>query len=88
MTPPEYVKILGNAGGYKYLARDTSLAHPHLPGNVHIESGGYHGVAENYKGFYGSTKFYYGSGENDFYQGPPTAEEKIPSENIYEFFPE
>ena len=88
VTPPEYVKILGNAGGYKYLARDTSLAHPHLPGNVHIESGGYHGVAENYKGFYGSTKFYYGSGENDFYQGPPTAEEKIPSENIYEFFPE
>lgn len=41
---------------------------------------------ENWKGFYGSTKFYYGPGENDYYQGPPKENEKNPNENIYEFF--
>ncbi|MBO7304997.1 MAG: hypothetical protein J6V09_07235 [Clostridia bacterium] len=51
ILPPEYIKILGNSGGYVYTMPDTS--------GLGVESGGYHGVAENMGGFFGSTKFYY-----------------------------
>lgn len=85
VTPPEYIKILGNKSGYTYLVRDTSLNAGDLENRT--SNGLYHGVAENWKGFFGSTKFYYGPGENDFYQGPPKASEKNPNENLYEFIP-
>ncbi len=83
VEPPEYVKILSNKGGYKYWVRDTSTLSDDPDSRV--SNGGYHGVAENWKGFYGSTKFYYGPGENDYYQGPPKQNEKNPDENVYIF---
>lgn len=75
VTPPEFVKILSNKGGYRYYVRNT--------GNNAISSGGHHGVNNN-KGLYGSTKFYYS--DTEYYQGPPSASEKIPDENLYVFY--
>ena len=76
VTPPEFVKILGNAGGYKYWVKNTAS------GNV--SNGGYHGVSENNKGFYGSTKFYYS--DTEYYPGPPSTSEKNPDEKYYVFY--
>ena len=79
VNPPEFVKIISNKGGYKYHVRDTGASGV-------ISNGEYYGVAENNKGFYGSTKFYYGPGENDFYVGPPKENEKNPNENFFIFY--
>lgn len=78
INPPEFAKILGNKGGYTYYVRNTAKSG--------LSNGGHHGVEENNKGFYGSTKFYYGEGEEDFYQGPPSEDEKCPDEELYAFF--
>ena len=82
VIPPEYVKILSNKGGYIYTARNTALK-ANTP-DEKTSNGLYHGVAENWKGFYGSTKFYYS--ETEYYQGPPLDGEKNPNESIYKFF--
>ncbi len=76
VNPPKFVKVLSNEGGYQYYVRNTATSG--------ISNGLYHGVEENYKGFYGSTKFYYS--ETEFYQGPPRDDEKNPNENLYVFF--
>ncbi len=78
INPPKFVKVLGNKGGYKYYIRNTTAAG--------ISNGMHHGVEENNKGFFGSTKFYYGDGEEDFYQGPPSEDEKNSDEDVYFFF--
>ena len=83
VRPPEFVKILSNVGGYKYYVKDTGVNSDNE--STRVSNGGHNGVAENYKGFYGSTRFYYGAGENDFYQGPPKDYEKSASDNLYVF---
>ena len=83
--PPEYVKILSNKAGYKFYIPNTAKSgtisngaqydvdvRPEYNGQM-----GYYGIEENWKGYYGSTMFYYGPGENDYYEGPPSASEKI-----------
>ena len=83
--PPEYVKILSNKAGYKFYLPNTAESgtisngaqydvdvRPEYDGQM-----GYYGIEENWKGYYGSTKFYYGPGEKDYYEGPPSASEKI-----------
>ena len=83
--PPEYVKIVSNKAGYKFYIPNTAKSgtisngaqydvdvRPEYNGQM-----GYYGIEENWKGYYGSTKFYYGPGENDYYEGPPSASEKI-----------
>ena len=83
VEPPGYVKILGNKGGYRYYACNTALNSAN--GDTRVSNGLYHGAAENWKGFYGSTKFYYS--ETEYYQGPPKDNEKTPAgEEIYVFF--
>ena len=77
-NPPEFVKIISNKGGYKYVVADTAASG--------LSNGGHYGVEENWKGFYGSTKFYYGPGENDFVQGPPTTEEEKSKLNDFFIF--
>ena len=90
VRPPEYVKILSNKAGYKFYIPDTGKnsedpderisngaqydvdVRPEYNGQK-----GYYGVEENWRGYYGSTKFYYGPGENDYYQGPAKESEKI-----------
>ncbi len=74
--PPAYIKILSNKGNYKYYVMNT--------GGLEISNGGHYGVAENNKGFYGSTKFYYN--ENEYYQGPPTEAEKNPNDTVFVFY--
>ena len=83
-TPPEYFKILSNKGGYKFYVANTA-AYEDDPAKK-VSNGEYHGVDENWKGFFGSTKFYYGPGENDYYQGPPKENEKKPSDVHYVFY--
>ena len=83
-APPEYFKILSNKGGYKFYVCNTG-AYSDDPAKK-VSSGGYHGVEENWKGFFGSTKFYYGPGENDYYQGPPKESEKNPNDVHYVFY--
>ena len=74
VVPPEDIKIFGNDGvdtdgngegdgGYVFKVLNTAA-----PGN--ISNGGFHGVAENWGGFFGSTKFYYDdSNKSAFFQG-------------------
>jgi len=78
VNPPAFVKIISNKGGYKYSVANTAASG--------LSNGGHYGVAENNKGFYGSTKFYYGPGENDFVQGPPTTEEELNKLSNYFIF--
>ncbi len=78
VKPPEFAKILSNKGGYTYKVRNTATSG--------ISNGLYHGVEENYKGYYGSTKFYYGPGENDYFVGPLTAGDTAPSNNPFVFY--
>ena len=62
VTPPENIKITGNDGGYVYLIPNT--------GTRGKESdGGYYDKIENYGGFFGDTRFWYGDGKNDYYLG-------------------
>ena len=61
VIPPEYIKIINNdgvngGGGYKYVMWDTSgHSVPDMKGGL--------------GGFFGTTKFIYGNGENDFFLG-------------------
>ena len=85
VVPPEYVKVLSNKGGYKFVTCNTGVNAGDE--SKRVSNGGHHGVAENWKGFYGSTKFYYGPGENDFVVGPPTTEEELNKlSNLYTFY--
>jgi hypothetical protein len=64
--PPEYVKIINNdgvngAGGYKYVMWDTS-------GN-NISDGKFYSDTDSFGGFFGGTKFIYGTGDEDFFYG-------------------
>jgi hypothetical protein len=80
IRPPEYIKIInndgvdtdgdgiGDTGGYVFKVRNTG-AYKDDP-TRRISNGGYWGVAENWGGFLGSTKFIYGNGEDDYFQGP------------------
>ena len=62
VLPPEYIKIINNSGNYVY-----SVTATHGKG---IDNALIYGVTENTQGgFFGSTKFYYGTGENDYYLG-------------------
>ncbi|MBO7304587.1 MAG: hypothetical protein J6V09_05135 [Clostridia bacterium] len=66
VSPPRYLKITANdgadgSGGYKYIIQNTS--------GLGISNGTYHGIEENMGGFFGSTKFYYGTGEDDYQLG-------------------
>ncbi|MBO5946216.1 MAG: hypothetical protein J6Q69_06370, partial [Clostridia bacterium] len=84
---PEYIKIInndgvdndgdgiGDTGGYIFRIRNTGI-NANDPAK-RISNGGYWGVAENWGGFLGSTKFYYGNGENDYFQGTNYPNQKI-----------
>jgi len=85
VIPPKFVKILGNDWGYKYHVANTGAYQDDV--KKRISNGGHNGIAENWKGFYGSTKFYYGPGENDFVVGPPTTEEELNKlKDLYTFY--
>jgi hypothetical protein len=87
IRPPEYIKIInndgvdtdgdgkGDTGGYVFKVRNTGVNSDDP--SRRISNGGYWGVAENWGGFLGSTKFYYGNGENDYFQGS-----NYPDQNI------
>ena len=80
IRPPEYIKIInndgvdtdgdgiGDTGGYVFMIRNTGAYADDY--DRRISNGGYWGVAENWGGFLGSTKFIYGNGEDDYFQGP------------------
>jgi hypothetical protein len=66
VIPPEYIRIVNNdgvdgAGGYKYVMWDTS-------GN-NISDGKFYNTTDSFGGFFGGTKFIYGTGEKDFFIG-------------------
>ncbi|MBE6550289.1 MAG: hypothetical protein E7670_07675 [Ruminococcaceae bacterium] len=66
IKPPETIKITGNdgvdgAGGYIFIVPNTA--------GYEVSDGGYYDDVENYGGFFGDTKFWYGDGENDYYLG-------------------
>ena len=84
VNPPEFVKIISNKGGYKYTVCNT--AKDYLNEDKKISSGSFYGTEENFKGFLGSTKFYYGPGENDFVQGPPIANEAERLDDYFIFY--
>ena len=83
-NPPSFVKVISNKGGYKYHLANTAINY--ADASLRIESGGYHGIEENYRGFFGSTKFYYGPGENDYYIGPPIPGEDRSLDNVFVFY--
>ncbi len=64
VTPPSYIKIINNDGGYKYIVPrthgDAATADP----GVTLPAG-----ADPNGGFFGATKFIFGTGENDYYIG-------------------
>ena len=64
--PPAYVKIINNdgvngTGGYVYQLKDTS--------GQGISDGLWYNTVDSMGGFFGGTKFIYGTGENDFFIG-------------------
>ena len=66
VIPPEYIRIVNNdgvngAGGYKYIMWDTS-------GN-NISDGKFYSTTDSFGGFFGGTKFIYGTGDEDFFYG-------------------
>ena len=69
IKPPEYIKIINNdgvdgAGGYVYNVVNTA--------DQKISDGGWYRDADTpdtYGGFFGGTKFIYGTGENDYFSG-------------------
>ena len=69
VKPPQYVKIINNdgvdgTGGYVYNVVNTS--------GQGISDGGWNrdkSTADTMGGFFGNTKFIYGSGEDDFFYG-------------------
>ena len=67
-TPPEYIKVLNNDQGYKFVVEKTS--------GMGIPNGAYHGIEEDGDGgYFGCTKFYY---EKDkFLQGTSENTENI-----------
>jgi hypothetical protein len=68
IRPPEFIKMT-NCNGYKITVKVT--------GGNGISDGGYWDDVETYGGFYGDTKFWYGTGENDYFVG--TADPKVSS---------
>ena len=65
--PPEYIKIVNLDEGYKIKIRDTA--------GKGISDGAWYDDVETFGGFFGDTKFYYGTGENDYFVGTrPTGE--------------
>ena len=61
IKPPETIKITNNTGGYVYRVVNTS--------GYNVGDGGYYDSVENKGGFFGDTKFWYGTGPNDYYLG-------------------
>ncbi len=73
VQPPEYIKIInndgvdtdgdgvGDSGGWKFLVAKTD--------GGGTSNGGWYGIEENFGGFFGCTKFIYGTGENDYVIG-------------------
>ena len=87
VKPPEFVKILSNVNGYKFYVRNTGVNY--LDEEKRISNGLHNGAEENWRGYYGSTKFYYGPGEKDYYEGPPQENELItndPEKNWYDWY--
>jgi hypothetical protein len=68
IRPPEFIKMT-NCNGYKITVKITA--------GEEISDGGYWDDVESYGGFYGDTKFWYGTGENDYFVG--TADPKVSS---------
>jgi hypothetical protein len=74
--PPQYIKVINNdgvngSGGYVYYIRNTAT--------TGYSDGGWNrepGVQDTFGGFFGNTKFYYGTGENDYFHGS-----NFPSQN-------
>lgn len=64
--PPKYIKVLNNDGvdgngGYKFIIPQTA--------GMGISDGSWYDDKETFGGFFGDTKFYYGTGENDYLVG-------------------
>ena len=65
--PPAYIKIINNNGGYRYRVVNTA--------GKGISSGGWYGI-ENDGGFFGSTKFIYGEGKDEYFLGSDFVKQK------------
>ena len=61
VKPPEYYKVLNNNNNYKFVIWDTS--------GQGISDGMWYSNTDTMNGFFGGTKFYYGSGQNDYFVG-------------------
>ncbi len=77
VKPPEYFKVINNNAKYVYKI-------PRTDGGG-VDNGAWHGVAEDHDGgFFGCTKFYYGTGENDYVVGTKAgANSSIPNFNFF-----
>ena len=67
--PPKYIKVLNNdgvdgAGGYQFYIPITS--------GMGVSDGAWYDDIETFGGFFGDTKFYYGTGEDDYFVGTGT----------------
>ncbi|MBO7304201.1 MAG: hypothetical protein J6V09_03180 [Clostridia bacterium] len=69
VKPPEYVKICGNGAGFAFAVPKTA--------GCGVSDGGYYNAADNFGGFFGGTKFYYGDGEDDYYLGTDHTDTEI-----------
>jgi hypothetical protein len=72
IRPPEHIKITGNdgvdgSGGYVFVVPRTDTANQPLESR--ISDGGYWNDTESFGGFFGDTRFVYGTGDNDYYLG-------------------
>ena len=65
----------GDTGGYIFMVKNTGELSDDP--SRRISNGGYWGIEENWGGFLGSTKFYYGNGENDYFQGSNHPDQEI-----------
>jgi len=68
--PPSYFKVINNTGGYVYKIVNTA--------ERGVSDGGWHrdkNTTDTMGGFFGNTKFIYGTGEGDFFIGTDHAEQ-------------
>ena len=61
VKPPKCIKIVNNGGGHSYAIKDTA--------SEGISDGAWWDEEERYGGFFGDTKFVYGTGENEYFIG-------------------
>ncbi len=64
VKPPEYIKIINTNENYRFIVADTYGDAPSADPEVELPPD-----VSDMGGFFGTTKFYYGIGENDYYRG-------------------